>query len=136
MSTPAYFLGSFPDVEVMVMDGLEAAFPTLIGRVATETPADLQTRLETGDFVRVGLVTGSDNRFTNFSVVDIDVFSRTRQGSHDLAELIRAWLLGYPLTVGTATIDRVVTETAPFQAPWEDENVRRRLATYRISTRR
>lgn len=136
MTTPAYRLDVFPDIEVMVMDGLEAAFPALVGRLSTETPATLQTLLATGDFVRIGKVTGTNDRYTDYSVVDVDVFARNRQRSHDLAEAIRAWLLGYPLTVGTATIDRVVTETAPATAPWEDENVRRYLATYRISTRR
>lgn len=126
----------FPDVEVAVMDGIEAAFPALVGRTVTVTPADLQTRLTTGLVVRVGLVTGRDDRFTNYAVVDVDVFARTRADALGTAEQIRQWLLGYPRAVGTAVIDVVTTETAPTPAPWEDENVRRYLATYRISTRR
>lgn len=128
----------FPDIEVAVMDLLVRDFAELTeDDVRTETPIDLGARLAAGRFfVRVGLVTGSDNRITAFSVVDIDVFAARRQASHDLAEGIRAHLLGYPHSVGTVTLDRVVTETAPFHAPWEDENVHRRLATYRISTRR
>lgn len=131
-------LGPFPDVEVAIMDLLERDFAELeADDIRTVTPADLGARIADGRFfVRVGVVTGSDNRITAFSVVDIDVFGATRQSTRDLAESVRGYLLGYPLSVGTVTLDRVVTETAPFHAPWEDENVHRRLATYRISTRR
>lgn len=132
-------LKPFPDVEVAVMDILERDFEFDLGPgdVGGVTPFDLGRRLAGGrNFVRVAMVTGRDDRLTAFSVVDVDVFASTRDGARDLAERIRAHLLGYPLTVGTVTLDRVVTETAPIQAPWEDENVRRRLATYRISTRR
>lgn len=135
---PAYDLPVFPDVEVAVMDLLERDIPELeAGDVATATPADLDVRVAAGRFfVRVGLVTASDDRFTSTSVVDLDVFGARRQETRDLAERIRAFMLGYPHGVGTVTLDRVVTETAPFHAPWESENVHRRLATYRISTRR
>lgn len=131
-------LKPFPDIEVAVMDILERDFAELgAGDTGTVTPADLGARVAAGRFfVRVTMITGRDDRLTAYPVVDVDTFGPTRDATRDLAERIRAHLLGYPLSVGTVTLDRVVTETAPFQAPWEDENVRRRLATYRISTRR
>ena len=131
-------LSPFPDVEVVLMDGLEARFVELeAGDVGTVTPSNLATRLGQGRyFVRVGRVTGLDDRINDYPVVDVDVFGRTRSSARTLAEGIRAWLLGYPLYVGTVTLDRVRTETAPFRAPWKDETVWRFLATYQITTRR
>lgn len=131
-------LTPFADVELGVMIGLEDKFVDLEqGDVATVTPSNLGYRLSQGRrFVRVGRVTGNDDRITDVAVVDIDVFGASRQVARDLAEGIRAWLLGYPLTAGSLIVDRVFTETAPTRAPWEDENVHRYLATYRISSRR
>lgn len=125
----------FPDIEVVLMDGLEAEFAALgPGDTGRVTPANINTRGR--EFVRVARIGGRDDRVTDYPVVDIDVFAPTRQRARDLAEGVRSWLLRYPVRVGTVTLDRVVTETAPFQAPWEGDNVSRYLATYRISTRR
>lgn len=128
----------FPDVEVVLMDGLEAGFVALEpGDVGTVTPSNLHTRMAQGRyFVRVGRVAGRDDRISDYAVIDVDVFAPTRDGARSLAESIRAWLLGYPVSVGAVTLDRVSTETAPFRAPWEDEAVWRFLATYQITTRR
>ena len=130
----------FPSVEDVVMDGLEARFAQLdASNVGVVTPSNLHTRIAVpgGVFVRVHETPGGrDDRMTAFAVIDIDVFAGTRDTAKDLAAAIRAWLLGYPIRVGTAALDRVETVTAPFQAPWENEAVWRRLATYRISTRR
>lgn len=124
MTTP------FPDVETAVMDLLEQWYGVETG---TTTPSDLAAIVP---FVRVSLVAGRDDRVTDYSVVDIDVFTQTRQQGYDLAEGIRTRLLDGPHQSGTVVIDKVRTETKPFQAPWDDTNVRRRLATYRISARR
>lgn len=121
----------FPDVEAAVLDLLEAWYGVNCG---TSTPADLEQIVP---FVRVGLVAGADNGVSDYSVVDIDVFTARRQQGYDLAEDIRYRLTVSPRATGLApVIDRVRTETKPFPAPWENENVRRRLATYRISARR
>jgi hypothetical protein len=127
MTTP----GPFPDVEASVMDLLVAWFGLNVG---AETPADLEFVLP---YVRVGLVAGRDDRVSDYSIVDIDVFTATRQQGYDLAEAIRDRLLDAPRATGlTPVIDRVRTETKPFPAPWENDNVHRRLAIYRISARR
>lgn len=135
----SYTLAPFRDIEYVVMDGLEARFAELDQtNVGIVTPSNLNTRVAGGGvFVRVHETPGGrDDRMTSFAVLDIDVFAGTRDASKALAEAIRAWLLGYPIRVGTAALDRVETVTAPFQAPWENEAVWRRLGTYRISTRR
>lgn len=123
-------LAPYIDVEVAIMDLLDEWYGVNNG---TATPADLQQILP---FVRVTLVTGRDDGVTDYSVVDIDVYTATRQQGYDLAEDIRARLLDAPHRAGTVVIDKVRTETKPFQADWEDQNVRRRIATYRFSARR
>lgn len=123
--------GPFPDIEVAVLDLIEAWYAHECG---TDTPPDLERALP---FWRVRLVTGADDRVTDYSVVDVDVFTSTRQQGYDLAEDFRDRLLDDPHATGLApVIDKVRTETKPFPAPWDNDNVRRRLATYKISARR
>ncbi len=127
MTTP---LRVFPDVESAVMDLLERWYGLNVG---TATPADLEDFLP---YVRVGLVAGRDDFVTDYSVLDLDVFTATRQQGYDLHEDIRARLLGRPHATGLAVIDRVRTEEKARPVPWDNPRVRRRLATYRISARR
>lgn len=123
-------MSDYIDVEVAVMDLLEAWLAVNVG---TTTPADL---VEILPFVRVGLVAGRDDGVTDYSLVDIDVFTATRQQGYDLAEDIRTRLLAGPHRVGTVVVDKARTDAKPSPVPWDDESVRRRLATYRISARR
>lgn len=134
-------MSDFPDSEKILILGLEEEFNELAQEVAdgtlhvdTETPADLENVLP---FVRVGRVAGTDDRFTDRAIMDVEVFAGTRQAAYDLSEAIRTWLLAAPHRVGgVGIIDKAFTEVGPRSLPWDNENVRRRGATYRISTRR
>lgn len=135
-------MDDFLDVEKLMIVGIESTFPELaptgvddeILHVDTETPADLEGVLP---FTRVGRVAGTDDRFTDRAIVDVEVFAATRQAAYDLSEAIRTWVLSAPHRVDTVgVIDRGFTEVAPRSLPWDNDNVRRRGATYRISVRR
>lgn len=101
--------------------------------VATEAPADLETRLP---FVLVALAGGSDNGVTDFSYLEIEVFAPTRPVAYALAEDIRARLLEAPHRVNGVLLDDVLTSIRPRRLPWANERIRRYAATYRISARR
>lgn len=126
----------FPDVILALLDWLEATFPELGGggHTGTETPENLQQAFP---FVRVTLVTGTDNRITDVGTYDVDVFTATRSASFRLAERIRAALIGYPHRVGDVVLDYVYTESKPRLLEWDDEVGTRRFgATYQVSARR
>jgi hypothetical protein len=133
MSEPEF--EPFDDTEMVMLDWLEATFPELAGggHTGTETPIDLQDHFP---FVRVNLVTGNDDRITDHSVVDVDVFAATRGVAYPLAERIRAALIGYPHRVGTSVIDYVYTEQKPRSLEWDEGNTRRFGAIYQIGARR
>lgn len=131
-------LAAFNDVESVLMDWLESSFPELapsagvthvVSVGAPSSPADYP-------FVRVTRTAGEDDRFTDYSLVDVEVFSPSRHTAFALAEAIRARLLGYPIRVSGAVIDQVHTETAPARLLWADPNVHRFQATYQLSARR
>lgn len=125
----------FPDVEDAVMTLVEDWFGADVG---TRVPADIQQHLQAGGvFVRVTLTPGGrDNGVSDRSVLDIDTFTATRAAGYDLSEGIRTRLLRGPHRVGDVVLDKVVTVTKPFPADWEDDAIRRRIATYSISARR
>lgn len=135
----------FPDMEKLVILGIEQAFPVLAadvngGRlhVDTETPDDLESvATDTAPFVRVGRVAGADDRITDRAILDIEVFAPTRQAAYALSEALRTWVLSAPHRVaGVGVIDKGFTEVAPRSLPWDNEKVRRSGGTYRISARR
>jgi hypothetical protein len=129
----------FQDVEVAVMTLLRAKFSALATpsggspRVATATPPNLASVLP---FARVALVTGSDDRVTDFSVVDVDAFDVDREATRLLAESIRTFLTAKSHQSGGFIIDSISTETKPHPLPWDIAGVHRYGATYRISARR
>jgi hypothetical protein len=132
----------YPDVESALLDWLEATYenlaPAVAGRrVDTVTPPNLQDLLASdGLFFRVGLVTGRDDGVTDFSVVDIETFANSRDAAYAGARDVRSRLTEGPHRVGTVVLDRARTEEKPHRLPWEDENIWRFGATYRISARR
>lgn len=132
----------FPDIERAVMDWLEANIAGLapaggVIRVNDRTPANLQELLADGGiFARVGLVDGADDRVTDRSVVDIDVFANSRDTAYASSEEIRARFSGRSHRAGPAVIDTVSTEAKPRPLPETDENTWRYGAIYRISARR
>lgn len=116
---------SWPDVESVLVAGLGS-----YGTCGTETPPDLQNHLP---FVRIKRRGGTNDQFSDYARVDIDVFAETRAVGVPLTEEIRQYLLdGWALR----QFDWVVTESGPQELPWDDPNVRRWVSTYRITARR
>lgn len=119
----------WPDVEAALVSLLAD-----LAAVGTVAPADLATKVP---FARVECFGGSDNRITDTSRVDVDVFAATRAEAASLAETIRQRLLDTPHVVaGIGTLDWVDTLTRPNSAPWNDPQVRRVTAAYTITCRR
>lgn len=131
----------FPDIEAAVLDWLKAEFAILAdeaGEVDTHVGADmpgvsLESRLP---FVWARRTGGADRFFSDYPVVDIDVFGSTRRAAYDLSESIRAKLLAAPVLAGGVVIDTATTRTSPIRLPWDNEKVRRWGATYELSARR
>lgn len=119
--------GLFPDVGDVACD-LLARF----GTVGRYTPPDLSARLP---FVRVGVVGGSDDRFTDTSTLDVECFDGVN--SDLLAEQIRQFLIGGTVhVVGGVVFDSFRTVARPRPLPWPTPGVFRSIATYRVACRR
>jgi hypothetical protein len=121
-------LSAFPDVERVLGD----LFSDL-GTIGSETDIDLQSSLP---FIRVRRIGGTDNRVTDATRVDVDVYATDATSAKTLTELIRQRLISGPSATAHGVIDRAWTESGPQTAPTDDQNIRRVIATYRISLRR
>ena len=121
-------LAGFPDVERILGDLLGD-----LGTVGSETNIDLQSQLP---YIRVHRIGGADNRITDASRVDIDVYTADATAGKALAETIRQRLTVGPSATTHGVIDRAWTESGPQTAPTDDPNLRRVITTYRISFRR
>jgi hypothetical protein len=127
-------LAPFVDVHAALTGLLADLVPG--GHVVTWTGTDLQQVLTSGPLIRVARLGGDDNRVTAVPRVDVDVFATTEAAGAPLAERVRQRLLSYPHATAAGVIDRVTTEVAPHEVPYDDAGVRLFTATYRIATRR
>lgn len=119
----------YSDTEAMLVNVL-ADF----GTTGTVTPDDLQDQLP---FVKPARIGGADDGVTDVARVDVDVLAGTRAQAWDIARRLQQRLISAPIRVpGIGVIDRARTEVGPHEAPYEDETIRRVLATYRVSARR
>lgn len=129
-------LTAFVDAEHALMDAL-ADLVTDPADVVTVLPNDLQTRIAAGRHViRVRCIGGGDNRISDHPRVDVETFAGTRAVAWPLAETIRQRLISGPQRTTHGVIDRATTEVGPQEIPYDDPDVRRVTATYRLSTRR
>lgn len=131
-------LAPFPDVEQALMDLLQdlVVEPDDVGVII---PVDLQARVlgdPTRHVIRVRVIGGNDSRFIDFSRVDIETFGPDRATTLPLAETIRQRLISKPRATAFGVIDRAETEVRPQEIPYEDSDIRRISATYRLSMRR
>lgn len=106
------------------------------GHVVTWTGTDLQSVLAIGPLIKIGGVGGDDDRITAVPRVDVSVYALAETDARRLAELVRQRLLSAPHATAAGVIDRVRTEVAPHEVPYDDDAVRLYTATYRVSTRR
>jgi hypothetical protein len=129
-------LAAFPDAEHVVMDAL-ADLVDDPADVVTVIPSDLQDRITAGRHViRVRVIGGSDDRINDHPRVDVETFAGTRAVAWPLAETIRQRFISGPQRTAHGIIDRATTEVGPQEITYDDPDVRRVIATYRLSTRR
>lgn len=117
--------------ESLVRNWLATQFPSPI-RVVTELPADLGAT----QVIQVTRFGGSDDWITLDSAnVDIDAFASTRDAARTLAEQVRTavrlHLPGY--AASGAAVQSVTTISAPRWVPHDNTNLRRFVASYRIT---
>ena len=135
-------LPPFPDMEVAVVSLLEATFPRLMGPTPlsgqfVNTTLPFPFKAERAPFVRISDLGGSEeNIITMVSPLEVDVYDTTRDGAYDLSEGIRAKLVGSPHRIGEARIDRIILVSKPTLAEWPDNDIKRFIATHRVSLRR
>ncbi|GGM75513.1 hypothetical protein GCM10012275_52760 [Longimycelium tulufanense] len=120
-------LASWPDVE--------AALIALLDPIATTyetTPAQLTLPL-----IHVQAAAGIDDYITDQPRVEVTVYASTRAQARTLAEQARQTILAAPGTApGGVLIDSAVTEVSPTRIPYDDPDVRRFRAVYRLGVRR
>lgn len=128
MTTP------FPDLEKGLV--LWARSQTdLVGASDTTTPTATTGWPATLAYVRPVVLGGPGDGVTTAAVVELDVFSRTRNKARDTcAELVER--LAPRVRVGSAMIDHVTTRVSPRQLPWDNTEIKRFTATLVITTRR
>lgn len=110
--------------------------PTVIPcRALTETPADLETVLDTTAVVRVTRIGGSSAVGIDEPLVDFDCFALTRTAAKafaiQLASAVDLQLSGYFNQYGT--VNAVVMVSGPSWRPWENTNIRRFGFTARLT---
>lgn|SRR5690606_22532593 len=131
----------FPDVETALYQGLRVVglMSPQGGPVSTGPsflPSHESAMGTTGAHVRVIYLAGPDDKITSTGLVDIDVFAARRGVGYAVAEQVRG-IMNSARSLGGIVIDQSTTVSGPKQVPWDDnENIRRFLATYRVSTRR
>jgi hypothetical protein len=130
MSAPAVVGRRFPDVHVLLIEVLTPLVG--VGRVATQTPADLAQRLP---FVRVNRTGGYSDRLCDYARVDVDVFHQTYSDGERLAARVHEFLTGQRLRASNGLVDRVAVDVAPVEVPW-DSGVRRFTGRYLLVSRR
>lgn len=127
-------LAPFVDVHAALAELLSDLVPS--GHVVTWTGTDLQDVVASGPLVKVTRLGGDDDRLTARPRVDVGVYAETESAGAPLAERVRQRLLSYPHATTAGVLDRVVTEVAPHEVPYDDPGVRLFTATYRMATRR
>ena len=125
------------DAETLVRGWLATQFPAPTYRVVTETPADLGAV----PTIVVGRIGGSSQDITlDNARVDITTFADTsgssaRANARALAAQVRTALM-YHLpgqVTGGGAVTRVAEESAYHYVPYDNTNLRRFEATYRIT---
>lgn len=101
--------------------------------VAVEDPLDMLSRLPFAKVTRVG---GPTDYITDMGTIDVDVFNTTRVSALDTMNAVHLRMLALRGTaVSGCLIDDVDVLMGPRWLDYEDENVKRYVASYTISSR-
>lgn len=126
-------LAPFPDAEKVVMTLLAGVAPTVV----TSFPAQI-----TGPAVRVNRVGGADDFFTDYPRIEVVLlYPVTQSGDTDAAwalfgQIVQVVIAGRATTVAGALIDQAETFSPPQQLPYENQTIRRIVATFQLAFRR
>lgn len=127
---------TYPDIETVLIDWLKTVLTAPAGGSlyvgGTYTPEIEKAHAAA---VRVELLDDPDDGITRVAYVQIEVYARTRSVAYSLSQEIRD-VLWSSRSYGGMVRDRIFTVSGPKRVPWDNANIRRFLATYRISTRR
>lgn len=119
--------------ELVVRNYLAGQFPA--ARVVTETPGNLADVVPCIEITRYG---GGDDVYTlDVANLDVDVYHSSRAAALDYAEQVRTSLRLHAegQQVNGALIAQVATLSAPKWVPYDNTNIRRISASYRIAIR-
>ena len=119
------------DAETLVRGWLATQFPGV--RVVTEVPANLA---DVVPLIQVSRFGGSDDTIvTDAANIDVDTFGATRDEARSLGGQVRSALRlhlpGY--AAGGGAVQSVTTISAPRWVPYDNTNLRRFVASYRIT---
>jgi hypothetical protein len=126
-------LAPFPDAEKVVMTLLAGVAPTVV----TSFPAQIS-----GAAVRVNRVGGVDDFFTDYPRIEVVLlYPVTQSGDTDAAwalfgQIVQVVVAARCTTVAGALIDQAETFNPPQQLPYENQNIRRIVATFQLAFRR
>lgn len=124
-------------VEPLVRDWLAEHFGAGY-RVVTELPAGLGTVVAATPVILVTRFGGSDSVLVlDEANVDVDTFGTTRDAARALGELVRSALrFKLPgVSTGGGFVAAVSTINAPRWVPYDNTDLRRFVASYRITVR-
>lgn len=128
-------LPPFPDTEDQLIKGLATYLGA--GSVVRNTTDALTTTIAAGKtLVRVERIGGVRSSFEDRPLLQIDSFGATRALGYALSEQIDQFMLATPIRLSAAIIDTVSVSVAPRRAPWDNDNIHRRSASYRATLRR
>ena len=119
--------------EQVLLAFLSAAFPAVT--VSVVTPKDLEAKLP---YIRLTMLGGSDDGFTDTVDIDVECFAATRVAAAAMAEEARTVVLAASATndpVGTRLVDTVDTVSRPKWVDYRNGKVQRYVATYRLAMR-
>jgi hypothetical protein len=119
------------DVEQLLIPWLSS---TLSARALTDVPADLLAALPVIRVARIGGADDDNNPRFDAATVTVDWFGADRTAASDLAQAGHHALrvLLPRMTFNGVTVTFVQTISAPSWRPWDDTDVRRYGATYRL----
>lgn len=119
----------YADVEALLVAYL-ASVPGVQG-VSVELPNPVA--LPAVMITRIG---GGDDYITDSARVDVDSFNTTRAAAGATARSVHAQMMKLRHTsVQNVLVDHVETVTGPMWVPYQDELLKRYVATYLIQTR-
>jgi hypothetical protein len=118
----------FPDVELALCELLADIATTVTATDAEIVPPVIQVNRTGGGADRLGL--------QDAAIVEVQCFGGDRPASTVLNNAVRTALSGArAVTTSVGFIDRIVESTAPIPIPYPDQDLRRVISTWTVTSR-